>query len=324
FGLKARVVKASARTEVDVDVRSLYMRLSETSANDLQSLEPHDDIRVGVGRAGGNFEVVPLAKPPKAKPSPSELAAGPAATMRVAINLGEVLIVRGTEVRVGVGGKISAEMAAQMRLDGQIRLRSGGYFEVQGRRFRVEHGTVTFSGGDVSDATVIASASWNAPDGSKVFADFAGPLDSGRLTLRSEPSRSPNEIVALLVFGTADSASAFQSNKNQGSGTGGLPVSAGGAIAAKGLNNALYRMTKLDVQARLDTSKGNPRPEVVVPLSPSLSLEVSHVIGMPPPGQSPDRNFVALEWRFRRRWALETSAGDRGRTALDAFWTYSY
>ncbi|HEU4533753.1 MAG TPA: translocation/assembly module TamB domain-containing protein, partial [Polyangiaceae bacterium] len=335
-GLRARVTQASARTEVDVDVRSLYMRLSETSANDLQSLEPHDDIRVGVRRPGDNFESVPLAKPPKAKDAPAEAGANPgapgapaapaapASTMRVAITLGEILIVRGTEVRVGLGGKVSAELGEAMSLDGQIKLRPGGYFEVQGRRFRVETGTVTFSGGEATDATIIATASWNAPDGTKVFADFAGPITSGRLTLRSEPARSPNEIVALLVFGTADSANAFQSNKNQGSGTGGLPVSAGGAIAAKGLNNALYRLTKLDVQARLDTSKGNPRPEVVVPLSPSLSLEVSHVIGMPPPGQSPDRNFVALEWRFHRRWALETSAGDRGRTALDAFWTYSY
>ncbi len=324
IALRGRVAKAAARTEADVDVRSLYMRLSETSANDLQTLEPDENVRVGIRRRGGNFEPVPLAKPPKAKPAPEQLAAKPNTT-RVTVKLGDVMVVRGTEVRVGVGGQIVAQLAEEMSLDGQIKLRPGGYFEVQGRRFRVENGTVTFGGGgEVSDAVIIATASWDAPDGTKVFADFAGPVGSGRLTLRSEPARSTNEIVALLVFGTADSATAFQSNKNQGSGTGGLPVSAGGAIAAKGLNNALYRMTKLDVQARLDTSKGNPRPEVVVPLTPSLSLEVSHVIGMPPPGQSPDRNFVALEWRFHRRWALETMAGDKGRTAVDAFWTYSY
>ncbi|HEU4409531.1 MAG TPA: translocation/assembly module TamB domain-containing protein [Polyangiaceae bacterium] len=323
IALRARVDRAQRRTELGVDVRSLYLRLSETSANDLQTLEPHADVRIGARRPDGDFAPVHLTKPEKAKPSPSELSADPS-TLQVTINLGEVLIVRGTEVRVGLGGKVVAQVAEEMSLEGQIRLRPGGYFEVQGRRFRVESGTVSLSGGDVSDAFVVATASWDAPDGTKVFADFAGPVGSGRLTLRSEPARSPNEIVALLVFGTADSATAFQSNRNQGSGTGGLPVSAGGAIAAKGLNNALYRMTKLDVQTRLDTSKGNPRPEVVVPLSPSLSLEVSHLIGTPPPGQSPDRNFVALEWRFRRRWALETMAGDRGRTAVDAFWTYSY
>lgn len=323
IGLRARVEQAKRNTELEVDIRSLYVRLSEASAHDLQSIEPNDDIHIGVRRPGNQFTAVALTKPPKTKASPNEIAESPS-TMLVKVKLGEVLIARGTDVRVGLSGNLAAKISDEMSLDGQIRLRRAGYFEVQGRRFRVESGTVTFGGGDVSDAVIIATASWDAPDGTKVFADFAGPIGSGRLTLRSEPARSPNEIVALLVFGTADSATAFQSNKNQGSGTGGLPVSAGGAIAAKGLNNALYRMTKLDVQARLDTSKGNPRPEVVVPLSPSLSLEVSHLIGTPPPGQSPDRNFVALEWRFHRRWALETMAGDKGRTALDAFWTYSY
>jgi translocation and assembly module TamB len=320
--LSARVDKAARRTDVGINVRSLYMRLSETSAHSLQSLEPAEDVRIGVRPKGGAFAPVALTKPKKEEEAPAPPSSP--STLHVTLGFGDVLIVRGTEVRVGLRGQLAATMAEKMALEGQINLRQGGFFEVQGRRFRVENGTVSFGGGEVTDAVVIATASWGAPDGTKVYADFVGPVGTGRLTLRSEPARSPNEIVALLVFGTADSATAFQKKGGGGSGTGGVPLSAGGAIAAKGLNNALYRLTKFDVQTRVDTSKGTVRPEVVVPLSPTLSLEVSRVIGTPPPGQSPDRTFVSFEWRFRRRWSLETLSGDKGRTALDTFWTYSY
>src|SRR6202012_4190400 len=80
-----------------------------------------------------------------------------------------------------------------------------GTIEVHGRRFTVDRGTVSFpDGGDPTNPNVVAAASWDAPDKTRVWVEFAGPIKSGKLTLRSEPAYSKNEILSILLFGQPD------------------------------------------------------------------------------------------------------------------------
>ena len=43
-----------------------------------------------------------------------------------------------------------------------------------------------------------------SPDGTRGYADFVGPLRTGKLVLRSEPPLADTKIVALILFGAAD------------------------------------------------------------------------------------------------------------------------
>jgi hypothetical protein len=83
-------------------------------------------------------------------------------------------------------------------------------------------------------------------------------------------------------------------------------------------------VTNLDVQARIDTSTGAPRPELVLQLTPRVTARVTQAIGEPTPGQSPDRTFVTIELRIAAAWALSAMVGDRGASAFDVIWRRRY
>jgi hypothetical protein len=101
-------------------------------------------------------------------------------------------------------------------------------------------------------------------------------------------------------------------------------VSVAGGTAAQGLNRALSKVTDLDVSARVDTSTGAPRPELVLQLTPRVAARVTQALGEPSPGQSPDRTFVTIEFRIASAWALSTMVGDRGASAFDLIWRRRY
>jgi hypothetical protein len=83
-------------------------------------------------------------------------------------------------------------------------------------------------------------------------------------------------------------------------------------------------VTDLDVSARIDTSTGAPRPELVVQLSSRVAARVTQALGEPAPGQSPDRTFLTVEFRFSSAWSLSTMVGDKGASAVDVIWRRRY
>jgi translocation and assembly module TamB len=163
-----------------------------------------------------------------------------------------------------------------------------------------------------------------APDGTNVLADFVGPLESGKLTLRSEPSRPKHEVFAMILFGTADGRGAAPA-ASRPAGSGATPaVGAGSALLAQGLTEAIDDLSGVRAQARVDTSRvSNPRPEVEVQLTRRITLELSHVLGTPPIAQ-PDKNYATVTFRVGGRWSVETTFGDKGHARVDAVWQTNY
>jgi translocation and assembly module TamB len=198
-----------------------------------------------------------------------------------------------------------------------------GILEVQGKRFTIEKGTVTFVGDDPSNPQIVVTASWGAPDGTLIYADFVGPLKTGKVTLRSEPSRPRNEILALILFGSADGMNGNSSGNKSDPAS--QAVGTGGGVASQGLNSAVQDLTGMDkAQFRVDTSTNNPRPELEYQISKSIAVGVAYVMGIPPPDQ-PDTIFAKADWRFRRNWSLQTMLGTQyGTTIVDAVWQKRY
>jgi translocation and assembly module TamB len=167
------------------------------------------------------------------------------------------------------------------------------------------------------------TAGWTAEDGTRVFADYVGPLKTGKVTLRSEPARPKNEIVALILFGTADGSQATPYATPQPD-VGTRAGTTVGGFATAGLSKGLDKLTGMDITAKIDTSQQNPRPEVEVQIAKDISLQLAFVLGQPPPGTNPDTTYATIDWRFMRSWSLETTFGNLGSSIADVVWQHRY
>ncbi|HEY5240900.1 MAG TPA: translocation/assembly module TamB domain-containing protein, partial [Polyangiaceae bacterium] len=236
-------------------------------------------------------------------------------------HLAGIEVVRGTELKVNLDGRVNVVDSGTTQVTGQIHLKRGGLLNVQGKKFTVEDGTVTLVGADPSNPEVVVKASWTAPDGTVVYAVFDGPLKTGKVTLSSEPTLPQQEIVQLLIFGTADGT---QPQANGGAPAGSALGTAGGE-AAQPLNHALGQLGLGAVTANVDTTQAsNPRPEVEVQIAKAISLQIAVVLGQPPPGVNPDHTLLTLDWRFLTKWSLASTVGDAGTTIFDLLWQRRY
>jgi len=311
--LRYRVDEANQQTLVNVDFKKFHLQLPAAPPQGIQALEQADHVRVGYWRQDREFVTVPL-QPLEEPSAPSDQQT------IVTVDLGDMSLEKGDQVEVGVGGKITAKLGAELDVTGKLETKRGTLF-ISGKTFDIERGTVTFTGGPPDTPIISAVARYDAPAGYTVYAEYTGTASEGKLSLRSEPSLSQDEILTLLMFGTPDGS--FGAGGEGGNDLSAV-VSVAGSTAAQGLNRALSKVTDLDVSARVDTSTGAPRPELVLQLTPRVAARVTQALGEPSPGQSPDRTFVTLELRIASAWALSTMVGDRGATAFDMIWRRRY
>ncbi len=306
---------------LSVDVPSLNVRMPDASTHSVQDLgDPPDHDYVGTYAAPGRFVTLPMDGHQVAQAAGDEPAGS---TLTVNVHIGDAQVARGTDVRVDLTGNLTAKVEKKTTVTGQISIRSGK-LDVQGKSFEIEPGgQVTFTS-DPSNPEVKVTAGWTAEDGTRVLADYIGPLKTGKVTLRSEPARPQNEIVALIAFGTADGS---ESTPYQPQSTTDPGVQAGttvGGFATSGLSKGLDKLTGLDITAKIDTSQPNPRPEVEVQIARNISLELSVVLGNPPPGTNEDTTYATVDWRFHKRWSLETTFGNAGSSIADVVWRRRY
>jgi translocation and assembly module TamB len=314
---------------IEVQIPTLHADLPDIATHAVQELEDEPTTKVGVHRAslsnapGYQFVLLPLKKPddPKVTPTATEQEAKTA--YHVAVHLGsEVRVKRGTQVQVYLGGNPTLDLGAKTKVSGQLILRQGR-LEVFGKRFTIESGSVAFAGDDPSNPEVVVTAGWDAPDGTKVFVDFVGPVKTGKVKLRAEPARTENEIVSLILFGSVDSGGGAAPASQESSATKAAAV--GGGVATQGLNKAMSNLTDIDVQTRVDTTDSqNPRPELAVQISRKVTAEIAYNLGLPAPGQNPDKTLFILDYRFLRHWSMLTTFGDHGSSIVDFVWQYRY
>lgn len=318
----ARASKDGDRIGVNVSIPRFSLEVPQNVKAGVQALERSKRVSAGVYHAR-EFVVLPLDEEDLAASAPAPSgSAGPA--LDVTVKLGEIGISYGRMARVVLTGepKFVVE-GGKTRGSGQIAV-TEGKVDVQGKKFDVEKATVTL-GDDLGNPVVVASAGWVAEDGTRIWADFVGPVKTGKVTLRSEPARPRNEILATILFGTADGANAPPgASGGSTSGTQKMAASVGGGFATQGLTEALDDVTGVQATARIDTSRtNNPAPEIELQVSRRISLALQHVLGEPPMS-APDKNLATVDWRFERNWSLETTVGDRGKAEVDAVWQKRY
>jgi autotransporter translocation and assembly factor TamB len=182
---------------------------------------------------------------------------------------------------------------------------------------------VSFTG-DPDNPQLVVTASIDVPDGTRIFADVIGPSKTIKVTLRSEPARSQDEILGLLLFGSEEGLAGSPPPDQQPDPTQRAAGVASGPVT-QAINKALAGISALEVTTRIDTSQAaNPRPEVEVRLTSEMLARVTVQTGMPAPGEPPDRTLLTIDWRFTPRWSLESTVGDEGSTFIDLLWHHRY
>ena len=157
------------------------------------------------------------------------------------------------------------------------------------------------------------------------FADFSGRVTSGKLNLRSEPPLTQDEILSLILFGSTSGSFGAQPPPGQSESTGAKAAGMAGGVVTQGLNKAISGITTADISTRVDTSNSDsPRPELAMQITKDISARLGYKLGVPAPGENPDRTELTLDWRFIRNWSLVTVVGDQGSTALDVQWRLRY
>ena len=310
-------------TKIGVEVPNLDVELPQALKTGVETLDKKENVRIGVYRDERQFVQLPLDKQ-DTLPPPEERKDDPS-RIDVDVKLGRIQVARGNQARIGLAGNLKVSVGLDTRITGEIHALDG-WADVQGKKFTVEKASVKFDGKPDINPVVLATATWTAVDGTKVYADFIGPVKTGKVVLRSEPSRPRNEILALVLFGTADGANPTPSaaSSDQKDSTTKTAASVGGGVAAQGLTDALDDMAGVQATVRIDTtSSSNPRPEVEFQVSPKVAIAFGHVLGTPPITE-PDTNLAKLNWHFHRNWSLETTVGDKGKAQTDAIWQKRY
>ncbi len=201
FNLKAKTAADRQTMSLNVDVPLLHVALPEASTHSVQELdEAGPETHAGIYLAPGRFVALALdGFDTQQQEQAVATAAQPSSTLTVDVHLGQnVEIERGTDLRVELEGNVTSKVAQANEVTGRVVLK-GGKLDVQGKSFEIQSGTVTFLG-DPSNPEVNVTAGWTASDGTRVYADYIGPLKTGKVILRSEPIRPQNEILGPRPF----------------------------------------------------------------------------------------------------------------------------
>lgn len=324
-------VRVAARTAdggksmiVDVSVPKAELTLPDRPTQSLQSLDPDTTIDVGIRKADGKLAAALLA-PTRSRGQGSQAAASGTpkekTTTTLNVSLGNDVLVKGQNIRIYLGGKLVIVPGDETSIRGALELKSGTA-DVQGRRFTVDHGTVTFPSGEPPDnPQIVAAAYWDAGDGTRVWVEFVGPVKTGTISLRSEPPYSKSELFSLLLFGRVDPNSATASTRQSGQDQ---ASTVGAGFASAGLNQAFSQVA----DGRVDTEQGTTganRQLIKIGFRATRTIKVQYGYSPNPPTlREPDKQYVFGDWQFLPKWSLLLTEGFSGTTILDVLYQHRY
>jgi translocation and assembly module TamB len=187
--LEFAVKPVTGALDIDVRVKQARFDLPPASSKDVQSLDEAPGIRVNRPQ-----------KPAAVKRAGDALQY----RLRVAVEDSEV---RSSVLNLSVvtpkGQPIDLLLSDRLHAGGNVLLDRGSIV-LNKKRFEIDEALVRLRDEDTSNPDVNLTAHWDSPGGSRVFVSYVGllkPITDDKLRFRSDPPRSQEEIVQLLIFG---------------------------------------------------------------------------------------------------------------------------
>ncbi|HYQ29234.1 MAG TPA: translocation/assembly module TamB domain-containing protein, partial [Polyangiaceae bacterium] len=247
--------------------------------------------------------------------APPELASEDeeSSTWSVSARLGQKVRVTQQGMRVPVTGTLT--QTADGLLDGSIILPEGGEVPELGQIFRLKRSRVSFNHQPLKAGVLNIEASTRTADGVVVELYVSGTIEKPVIRLRSDPPRSENDIVALLLgVQASDTAS-----------TGGQQsASRGGSATALAMNQLLRGSALGGLQFGAgQTHKGDSVSTVSVRASNTVWLEGRTVrTSTQRAANSAVQSSGVIDWRFARGFSLRTQLGTI--SGLELRWSHRY
>lgn len=222
----------------------------------------------------------------------------------------------GLELELGGDLRLLRESAeavtAQPRADGELSLRQGNA-KFLGRRFDVERGIVTFFGEQAPDPALDLLLSSQLGD-TKVLIAVGGTAKAPTFALSSEPEKSENEILALLLSGGASEQGGEDPGAQQQ-----MRAAATALLSSLGVSRLQSGITWGGGFDQLEYRPGaeGQRGALMLGkyLSPRLLLQYEQSLS------ETSAFMVHLRYLLSRHWRIESSYAQTGPSGLELDWS---
>jgi hypothetical protein len=287
-----------AQRTIEASIPALVFELPIKDDTSLVDLEEDPAIEVTEARA----------------PPTSTSGSGENSQFTVSVLLGKAVSIRQQGMRVPVTGSLS--VGADSLLDGSIIFPEGGVVPQLGQLFRLKRGSVRFDHQVVKEGVLNIEASTRTADGVVVDLYVSGTIAAPLIRFQSDPPRSENDIMALLL-GVQGSDTATTKSGQQGG--------RGGAATALAMNQLLKGSALGGLQFGAgQTHKGDSVSTVSMRAGNSpVWLEARTVRSTTQrAANSGAQSSGVVDWRFARGFSLRTQLGNI--SGVELRWSHRY
>jgi translocation and assembly module TamB len=302
----------------EVRVPRAEVRLPERPPRALQPLGEREDIVIGVPRRRGRE---PGEEPP---------AGGEERPYRLLVHtvVPNRFFVKSDNPRIDLELRSDATYdvtGADVFAEGNVEVIRGEVEPIGGRRFVVERGRVTFTGGEPADAILDVVARYEAKD-VKVFVTIAGSTKSPQIKMTSEPPMDEAQIAMFIATGRTEL-------KAGGGGVGGsltgeaAGMAALGAVATKVFKDLVADKLPLDTVAieSGQTEEGTASMRVRAGKYVSDKMYVGYTFEPEAKlEEGENRSELRFEYQLTPRWTFESRYGDGNAGGASLIWSKDY
>lgn len=277
----------------------------------LQSTGPLEDVRFVDARAR------------RAEARRKEAEKEPATTELVAKIPGP-FHVRSKELSTDLSGQLTIAMVGPVtRLSGEVHT-DGGWLELLGRRYSIDKARVGFGGENEANPELDVRLTRELSQ-TTLIIEVHGTAKKPKLVLTCDPPiYDQSEVIAAILSGDPATQRVDDRSLDQKV-TGAVSGLLVGKIKDQIAPNLPIDVIKVDTGTEGSTGLGDTRVEVGKYITDTVYVSYVHQFGSTFVGtQRFNANEADLEWRFKKRYELETAFGDAAVGRVNLYWTVRY
>jgi translocation and assembly module TamB len=189
-----------------------------------------------------------------------------------------------------------------------------GWYSLYGRKFRLEHGIIRFTGATSIDPSLDVVAQYTLPK-YRVEVVVSGTAREPSLSLRSEPALEQADILSLLIFGKP--ANALNAGEKSSLQSQALHTAAG--YIASDLRRALASELGLD---NLEFDLGQTLEQSRIGAGTYVTRDI--FVSTSQPLQDKHGREFSLEYSLDENWQIKVITTTHGNSGADLVWQKRY